>query len=358
MATHERRTPHPLIDTIAEHYGSFNVFQLLRLLQWQRRSALPERQLRFRAALSGAFPGREVSGMRWRRAAPGSAAADIVDIATPNYCVASALGPLPEPYLDWMRDLRRMREHAMPDFLDLFNQRLHVLRHALKARQTIGLNHQHPKDTPQAFYLASLIGMGQAALVQQLPVPERAWLGIAGLLANRRRNATTVGHVLGLFLGVPAAVEQLAGAWQHIEAEDRIALGQRNHRLGVHSPLGARVWDQAARIRVRIAPLPYERFCSLLPADGAHPPGAAFEPFAALLGLLLDGACDCQVQLRLRADGMARSSLRTGAGERGLRLGRTAWLSTAPAPAGDSAKDSCVHYVVRAFEHGQARGAA
>ncbi|HYD80207.1 MAG TPA: type VI secretion system baseplate subunit TssG [Paucimonas sp.] len=388
MGTAGRRTPLPLKDFIFKRYGSFNVFQLLRLLQWKQREAAsrasmvqePERQIRFRADLSAAFPGREVTRLIERRPSPAAAIREshpgasrtrrapqeIIEIFTPNYCVASVLGPLPEPYTEWLRDQQRMREHTMSDFLDLFNQRLNALRYELKARQAIGLNNSSPEETPHAFYLASLMGMGQPELAAQMPLPQRAWLGLAGLLANRRKSASTVKHVLKLFLGPDAnvKVEQFAGAWQDIEEDDRIALGRKNHALGSRSLLGRRVWDQQARIRILVSAMRFERFLELLPPAADQVASPHFERFAALLRLLTDRAYDCDVRLAVRADSIPRSILSTGGDQgrtlgrtarlqwtedRGLRLGRTAWLNSA-AKRENAGTPRVVHYLVRAFD--------
>jgi type VI secretion system protein ImpH len=351
-------------ELLFARYGAFNVFQLLRLLQWRDRTraqraaqpAAPERQLRFRADLSAAFPGREISAIKrttprvdtlgeppYQRQ-PGH---EVVEISTPNYCVASALGPLPEPYVEWMRDLQRLRHHAMRDFIDLFNQRIHALRYDLKASLTPGLNHAPPQDTRQAYYLACLMGLGQPELAAQVPLGERVWLGLAGLLANQRRSVAALRQVLALYLGAPVEIEQQAGAWQPIEDDDRIALGRANHALGAGAVLGQRVWDQQARIRVVAGPLPFERFARLLPPAPNAAPGAGFARFAALLRLLLDRLCDCEVRLHVQPDSVPAAVLTAQPGAQpGLRLGQTAWLQPDRRAADRSTSAT---FMVRAF---------
>jgi len=389
MATAGWRSNRPLSALVFEQHGSFNVFQLMRLLQWKKRrpaaaravgerewrplpagkQARPGRRLRFRADLSAAFPGNEITLLRARPdqadAPDGQYAAGggAIDIDTPNFCIASAIGPLPEPFTEWLRELRRSREPAMEDFLNIFNQRLNVLRFELKARQTMALNHEAPEDTRQARYLAALMGMGQPQLAAQVPLPRRAWLGLAGLLGNARHSAFTVRHVLAQFVGAETELEQLVGAWLPIEADNRIALGQRNHALGQQSVLGRRVWDQQARVRLTVAALPYENFCRLLPPndeerlaarpavtpDGAAAP--AFDGFVALVRLLLDRQCDCE--LRLQAAEAPPRALSAAPAPRqgrhwGLRLGQTAWLGGA---AGGDAPPARAGYLVRAYDN-------
>lgn len=353
MASSGWRTNSTLRRFVIEQYGRFNVHQLVRLLQWKRESANENtsaaswdvgRRFRFRADLSSAFPGREISRLSLVRPPHlkrsmlrrNIEAPEVIEIRTPNYCVASEVGPLPEPFTEWVRTQEKAREHAMPHFLDLFNQRLNVLRFQMKSHQTLALNNLPPAQTPHAHYLASLMGLGQPELLAQMqePLPPRAWLGLAGLLSNCRKSAPVIAHVLTLFVGARVSLTELVGAWQNIENEDRIALGRRNHRLGKQSVLGRRVWDQQARIRLEVAPLDYTRFCALLPpnlierAGGQVPAGSHFGGFLALLRLLLDRLHDCEVVLQVRSNTVPPAALTAGADAayHGLRLGQTAWL--------------------------------
>ncbi len=349
-------------------YGRFNVFQLVRLLRWKPRVANAhgkrpplavwrmDDRVRFRGDLSAAFPGREVTGLVWRepadRGVAGHAARqhDLparIDLATPNYCVAGELGPLPEPYTEWVRDQQRGGSPAFAAFLDLFNHRMNVLRHNLKGRQEIAVNHLYPSETRYAQYLGALMGVGLPELAQQLPLPQRAWLGLAGLMANCRRTGSTVEHVLSLYLGVPVRLTQMVGAWRKLEDGDRQLLGRRGNRLGQTSLLGSKVWDQQARVRLTIDPLPYARVAELLPGAsiapthrvGEHPTpdaearqrgqGAGHAAFAALVAFLLDRRFDAEVVLQVADDAVPPRPIVSGGGPgAGLRLSHTAWLPT------------------------------
>ena len=400
MATASRRKTGTVTELVLQQHDGVNVFQLMRLLLAEKSTALPiEKRLRFRANLSAAFPAREFSKLAVRtypavRNAAGLAVAEkqqaeVIEISTANYCVASILGPLPEPFTEWVRDLERVRDPAMADFLNMFNQRLNVLRYQLKASKSIGLNTLPPARTPHAHALAALMGLGLPKLAAQVPLHPRAWLGLAGLLANSRKSASTVVHVLQLFLGAKLKTHQphgeklegakvtmvpLIGAWKNIEAEDRISLGRRSHRLGQQSVIGRRVWDQQARIRLIIAPVDYKRLCQLLPpnsmerraerdagamlskssiplftsqSDVLQRPSSLllpragegnqaihledvpyFKRFVGLLQLLLDGLVDCEIELHVDSATVPHPILFAPAlpVNVGLRLGQTAWL--------------------------------
>jgi type VI secretion system protein ImpH len=315
-----------LTSLSAIELGRIDVFQLVRLLRWPSlhgRSA----DVRFAASMEAGFPGREVSQLALDRAG-GTAL-----LKTSNFCLAGTLGPLPEPFTEWLREQTKRGDSTAIDFLDIFNQRLHVLRHDLKARQLLELNSFAPDESAQGRYLASLSGLGSPALSRQVDLPPRVWLALAGILGNPRRSAQTIGKVLALLLGADVSVEQCVGAWRPIQAGDRTLLGRANHRLGRSTALGRRVWDQHARVRVIIKGLSYRRAHAMLPPERSRAPSPEHRHLCALVRLLLDRQYDCEVRLGVERDQVPPSQLR-GRPDRahyaGLRLGQTAWARRAP----------------------------
>jgi type VI secretion system protein ImpH len=377
MATTGWRDHRTLKEHLLRRYGDFNVFQLMRLLLAEPASALPMAQrLRFRADLSSAFPAREFSHLALRTRAGADAAStrtdadEVVEITSANFCVASILGPLPEPFTEWVRDLSRARQPAMADFLDMFNQRLNILRFELKQAQEIGLNSLPPADTALAKDLAALMGLGASLVAQQVPLPPRAWLALAGLLANRRKSTSTVAHVLRLALNASVTLLPMTGGWQTIEPPDRMALGRRNGQLGQTSVLGRRVWDQQARIGLVIETLDYDAMCRLLPPSPSSSPSAEtetaasdFSRFTSLLQLLLDRLVDCEVELRVNAASIPPARLAAAAAP--MRLGQTAWLHQPGSGSSGNHHNNIapqrgvrrVRYVIFANPHNAARAA-
>jgi type VI secretion system protein ImpH len=306
--------------------GRIDVFQLVRLLRWPglrgRRA-----EVRFAASLDAGFPGREVNELAIDR---GSGKPSL---RTSNFCLAGTLGPLPEPFTEWLREQARRGDTAAAGFLAIFDQRLHVLRHDLKARQVLELNSSTPPDSPFGHYLAALAGLGSASLSRQVDLPPRAWLALAGILGNPRRGAHTIGKVLALLLRAHVNVEQCVGAWCPIEPPDRCLLGRANHRLGRNIALGRRLWDQHARVRVTIAGLSYQRARALLPPEPARKASPEHRHLCALLRLLLDRQYDCEVLLGIDRAQVPPALLEARPDREryaGLRLGQTAWARRAP----------------------------
>lgn len=338
-------TPVALSRAIIGQYARFDVFQLVRLLQQKPGAQVGTEwpvglRLRFRADLRASFAGHEVTRLSRAKDMPafrdearaGQKTPARIELSTPNYCVASELGPLPEPFLEWVRDQERLGGHGMAAFLDVFNQRVHVLRHELKQRSLRSLDPALPGQTRYAGQLAALMGVALPAQQAQIPLPMRAWLGLAGVLVNTRRSAAVVAQVLSAYIGVPCQLQTMVGRWRDIEPSDRIELGRKRHALGQQSLLGSRTWDAHASVRLAVARLPYGTVGALLPLRPTHvgdaQPGAAHHGLVAMVRMLLDRRFDCDVELAVESATVPPSHLQLPwrGGGLGLRLGQTAWL--------------------------------
>lgn len=317
MATQGWRTAGPLTGQLRSDYTDFDYYQLLRLLLAERGSGAGRRAmdagLRFGAELSAAFPGQEITGL------VDDGAGKPIRIKTSNYCVAGIIGPMPEPFVEWLRARVRDGDRAMLDFFDLFNHRINTLRYALKACFNPGLNNARPEHTDNAAYLAAVMGLYQPGQADALPLPRRTLLAMAGLLGDRRRSAAMIERVLRLFTGVPVQVLQLRGGWAAIDTAQQIQLGRQNARLGGETPLGRRFWDPQGRIALRLTNLDHAAFCDLLPGGDRH------DGLVALIRHVTDRQVDCVVTLGLAEDVLPPVRLTGDPARHGLRLGYTAW---------------------------------
>lgn len=367
MASDRWRASTPLNRLVVEQYGRFNVFQLMRLLirRGQGADYSAGQRLRFRADLGASFRAAEITRLAAcapRKGGRAQAAAEQVQriaVHTANYCLAGELGPLPAPFLEWVREQQRDGARAMSAFLDLFNQRIHVLRFELKQRSLRALDPALPADTRYADQLAALMGLAAPGQQSQIPLPKRAWLGMAGLLINTRRSADVVSIVLQRYLGVAVKLHTLLGSWRDIEEGDRLALGRRNQVLGRSSLLGRRVWDSQAAVRLDVARMSFERAVALLPLRpsraGERLPASRYPSLASLIRLLLDRRYDCEVVLRIDTDSIPAARLTRAGRHLGLRLGQTAWLIHRPVdPHHAGHAESILRFRVNAFaEHAE-----
>ncbi|HEX8962752.1 MAG TPA: type VI secretion system baseplate subunit TssG [Rhodocyclaceae bacterium] len=341
MASPGGRAHAPLTERLRREYGCFNFYQLVRLLldeqrtrsvgdTRERRHAPRRRELgrsvRFRADLTAAFPGREITGLAHKPVDGGESVR--TELATTNFNVAGYQGPLPETYTEWLRDQVRDGKRGMADFLDIFNHRINVLRCELKSRHRPGLDPRPPENTPRAGYLAALAGLADPDLAHALPIPLRALLGVAGLLADGRRSPPVLVGILSIYLQAPVRLEPLQGDWRRLDESQRLSLGRANCRLGVDSVAGSRVWDAQARVRLVVGPLDYARFRRLLPDGDGH------AGLAAMVRYLLDRRFDAELRLLVRTDTLPAAAL---AGQ--PRLGHTTWVQGPGRDAADGTRD-------------------
>lgn len=319
MASPVRRPADPLSDYLAAAPAGFYQTARLYLARPGGRPHDPEQRLRFAADLAHHFPGREVSGIESDPADPRR-----VLLRTPNYAIAGPLGPLPESFVEWLRDQEREGQGAALRFLDLFNHRLNLLRYRLKESRAPGLNNLAPARSRLGQALAALAGHPE----RDAALPQRSWLGIAGLLAARRKSGGGLAAAVSRYLGAPARLISLVGAWRDIEPRDRMQLGRRNHALGRSAVLGSRVWDQTARVRLVIGPLDHADLLALLPARPGCPAQRPHLGLVALVRMLLDRRLDCEIRLEARAASVPATRLRAAPHDPAApRLAQTAWLA-------------------------------
>jgi type VI secretion system protein ImpH len=218
-------------------------------------------------------------------------------------------------------DRLRQKDTALHDFLDLFNHRALSLFYRAWEKHRFAVAFEQGREDRFTEYLFDLIGMGTRGLQGKLGLPDKGLLCYGGLIGQRPHSASAIGAILTDYFGVRARVEQFFGQWLQLEQSDLTKLGRANHRLGVMTIAGARVWDSQSKFRVRIGPLSYQQFIAFLPS------GSAFEPIKALTRFLAGMEFDFDYQLLLKADEVPGTMLTTRARRKPM-LGWNTWLKT------------------------------
>ena len=161
-------------------------------------------------------------------------------------------------------------------------------------------------------------------------IEDLALLYYAGLFAQRPRNAGNLTAVMSDYFELPLTVEQFRGQWLKLDPADQTCLGMHG-TLGIDSVAGDRVWDVQAKFRVRIGPLPLQRFEEYLPDRSPVPERKSLFMLAKLTRLFVGPEFDFDVQLVLRAADVPPCQL-VDAGF-GARLGWNTWLASLPREA-------------------------
>lgn len=334
----------------------FDFFQAVRLLQ----RLLPERVLvgeggppphevvRFRALPSLTFPPSSIYEMT----RPGSDR-PVPTMTVTFFGLTGPSGILPRHYTELILRLERERRgeerRAFRDWLDLFNHRLLSLFYRAWEKYRFWLVYERgeqDRDAPDTFTraLQSFVGLGTDGLRRRLRVgaielgrererplarvEDLTLLYYAGLLAQRKRNASGLETLLRDYFGLPVRVQQFVGQWLELEAESQSRLGVEdgNSRLGIDTVAGERVFDCQGKIRIRLGPLSYGQFVEFLPDRGPIPEYKAFFLLVHLVRLYAGAEFDVDVQPVLRAEEIPECRLSDE--PPGPRLGWNTWLSS------------------------------
>lgn len=331
MVASNGRTSSSLAEAVFERGFEFEFFQAVRLLArlFPDQKAIggttraSDEFLRFRAWRSLAFPASAVDYVE--RAGNG----DGQPVMTVTFMALTGIqGVLPIYYTEILLAAQASKNDAYAEFLDIFNHRLVSLfyrawqkHHPPVLYETAALEEQAPDPFTHALY--DLLGMGTSGLRGRLRIEDENLLLYAGLIAQKPHSATAIRGILRDYFCVPIDIEPLVGSWYELEDADRCYLSpdSESNQLGVGAFLGSKVWDQQARFRIRVGPVPMERFKQFLPN------GIRLDEFKELTRFLVGHALAFDVQLLLCASDVPELRL-LDTGENAPRLGWTSWLKT------------------------------
>lgn len=240
-------------------------------------------------------------------------------------------GVLPHRYTLMVADEERAGEGALGDFLDIFHHRLLSLFYRAWKKHQFTVAFEEEGEDPLTSHLLDLVGRGIPASRDRALVDDRTLARYAGLMRSHGRSAAALETMIQDFFGVPAEIVQFVGAWYPISRTDQCALGlddaesarDPSSSLGIGSVVGDEVWDEQARVRIRLGPMSRERFDEFLPGRRGH------DELGALTRQFSDGSLDFEVQLVLNGDEVPGCVLGRD-DEDEQALGWSTWIRSAP----------------------------
>ena len=337
------RQPGSVQDWLLEEPWEFEFFQAVKLLEQMQPQRPPageglhpeDESVHFRSRVDLVFAASEVDDV-----APPAKPGLPYTLTANLFSLGGPAGPL--PLVDTQKVIERewRRDHAMLAFLDMFHHRLLALLVKVRKAHRPSLLAKAPHEGPVANYLYSCFGMGLPQLRDRLGLPDRCLLFYSNILSHHPRSATGLERLVSDYFQVPAAVDQLEGAWRPIEPEDWTAIGVsgRNQRLGQTAALGKRVWDQQACFALTIGPLPRKQFLDFLPLPEQYRPlGSGFRPLCELTRFYAGHQFEFSFRLRLEGADVPGSRLSSNPATGRTWLGWTSWLhdESKPVPAGE-----------------------
>jgi type VI secretion system protein ImpH len=314
--------------SLREHPGRFEFFQLVRLLiRLNPGKAIPglwgppaRESVRFSVNNSLAFPPSQIHSLEMPESGPAKISLNFMGLTGPA-------GLLPFAYTELVRDRARAKDRTLEAFLDLFNHRMISLFYQAWEKYRFFVTYERDQKDRFSKYLMSFVGLGTKGLEKrQDAVLDESFLFYSGLLALQPRSAQALEQILSDYFGVETEVEQFVGAWHTVPADDQCSLDtgkEFSEQLGLGAIAGDEIWDHQSRARVRMGPMPMEKYLDFLPT------GRAFEPLKKLVRFFSGNELEFEVQLILKREDVPYCEMGR---EGGISfLGWTTWMKSGPA---------------------------
>ncbi len=157
-------------------------------------------------------------------------------------------------------------DHALPRFLDVFNQRFLQLFFRAWADSRPIVHNDRPDFDRFGAYVKSTIGVGSPAFGDGRHVPEGIGL-YAGLLAPQAKSASRLRNALRGLFEVDVQIDEFVGTWLEFDAAERSKLGGPNSGLGSDMLLGKACYSVQDKFRIRVFVNSLERYGDFLPGQ-------------------------------------------------------------------------------------------
>lgn len=313
-------------DALARRPGSFGFFQAVRLLERLHPDRVPVGEfvepstevVRFGVHPSLAFPPSEIRDLD-----PGEGGEQ--PHMTVNFMgLIGPSGVLPHEYSLLAIARSRAKDPTLVDFFDIFHHRLISFFYRAWRKYRFTVDYEQGREDRITAHALDVVGLGLEAYRDKLPFPDEALAYYSGVLALQPRGAIGLEQLVEDFFDVPASVVQFVGGWYGLPEHDQCEVGGETASsvLGRGAVVGDEIWDQQARVRIRIGPLPRRRFQEFLPD------GDAYDKLRALVRFFAHDQFDFEIQLVLAKDDVP--GLVLGAEEEPVtRLGWSTWIRTA-----------------------------
>jgi type VI secretion system protein ImpH len=297
-----------LAERLTAEGHAFSFFQAVRLL----RRLVNTDPVRMRPKLSLGFPAADID--RIDRTEDGSAAFLLTATFMGLYGSSS---PLPTFYTEDLLDEASEDGTVARDFIDVINHRLYLLLYNGWLKHRLTLQVVEEEHAAYLTMLYCLAGLGEKEMRDDLTDPS-ALIRYAGILTQTPSSALGLETILGDALnGLPVTVISCMPRQTEIPEDQRLALGKRANRLGVHSVLGSRMEDRMGKFRIQIGPLDETAYREFYPGEGAY------EKTVFLTNLYLSDPLEYDLEIVLATDRITTAGLGT---KKWAHLGFDTWV--------------------------------
>lgn len=317
-------------DLLDEPYN-YQFFQAVRLLErvfenkkTVGRDALPhEEVVRFRSRIALEFPSSEIHQLAPRK----DESVPTLEMIVNFMGMIGVSGVLPTHYTELVLDRIRHRDTAMWEFLDIFTHRSVSMFYRAWAKYRFPIDYERGSDdfTSNLFDFA---GFGTLGLRGRMDVRDESMLPYAGLIAQRPHSVNAIENIVEDYFGIGASIEVFHGQWLQLSRQDLTRIGTQKNTLGKNTIAGTRVWDQQSKFRLKLGPLPVDKFFAFLPGASGH------KALKSIVDLMVGFEFDYDAKLCLDKKQVPKTILTTRAMRRPM-LGWTSFLKTLPSEHDD-----------------------
>jgi type VI secretion system protein ImpH len=309
---------------LADQPYIFEFFQAVRLVERLSPGRVPvggfaqpkTECVRFGVNNSLCFPASEIQAFHWRESGAPLMIVNFMGLTGPQ-------GVLPAYYTQLVAERARLRDTAVRDFLDIFNHRMISLFYRAWEKYRFVVDYERTGRDQMSRHLFELIGLGTRKLQGRQPVPDYALAYYTGLTSQRVRSAVGMRDMLRDYFDVPVEIIQFAGAWYKLDRATTSCLDRGettdSERLAFGAVVGDEVWNEQARVRIRLGPLTLAQYMDFLPS------GSAYQPLRALARFFAREEMDFEAQLVLKREEVPGCEL----GREDETAARLGWISWA-----------------------------
>ena len=209
-------------------------FQAVRMLQRMEQDRKPVgyfitpqgETIRFSSRTSLAFPPSELYDLRRMENGQMSMTVEFMGLC-------AAISVMPAPYTEFLIARTRQKDHAMEDFLNIFNHRMISFFYRGWEKYRFFIEYERTGEDRLSTRLLDLLGLGTEGLRDRGGISDDAYLNYVGLLARHVRSAASLQQILEDYFGVDVHIQQFAGAWRKLSPENQTCSPDRVGRASV-----------------------------------------------------------------------------------------------------------------------------
>jgi len=323
----------PVNQQLFDEPYRYEFFQAVRLFEKifpERKpvgdNAFPHEELvRFRSRVTLDFPPSEIHELR--ESEDPQTGENVTEMMVNFMGVVGVSGVMPTRYSEFVLDRIRHRDTAMWYFFDIFTHRSVSMFFRAWSKYRFPVAYERGNDDFTSF-LFDVIGLGTRGLHGHMGIDDQSLLPYTGLIAQKPHSTNSIENVISDYFRILVTLKQFFGQWLPLETADQTKLGVANSGLGTSAIIGARVWDQQSKFRIKLGPLMFKHFQAFLPN------GSAYVALRSIIRFMAGKEFDFDVQLCLAAKQVPGLVLTTKAVRKPM-LGWTSWLKTKPFKSDD-----------------------